>query len=246
MHQGDPVPAEGGLFKRAWFDDHQISTTPLRLRTIVAVDPADSGHGDESGIVVLGLDPDGVVYLLADHSGQMTSDQSARRAVEAARTHKATAIVVEGYATGTTYQRILSDASIALRWPVRVKMWRGRGDALQRAAGLRNAAEIGRFRIVGELTTFEAAATTWLSGKHQPDRVAAAVVGFDHLAGRRGGLGSIAIPSSAPITGRPSPMSPNRWQASTVGPDRAAIEAASDPRQAAGYLSAGGFGTSVR
>ena len=114
---------------------------------------------------------------------------------------------------------------------------------MQRPAGLRNAAEVGRFRVVGELSKFEEAATTWISGKHQPDRVAAAVVGFDHLAGRRGGsFGSIAAPSSAPIIGRSTPTSLGRWQASTVGPDRAAIEAV----QRAGTLSVGWIGGAVR
>jgi len=87
---------------------------------------------------------------------------------------------------------------------------------------------------------FEEAATTWTSGKHQPDRVAAAVVGFDHLAGRQRWLPRLDRRALVGSDNRAlDPVSPSRWQAPTVGLDRTAIEAADDPRQAAHQAGVG-------
>lgn len=56
LYQGVPSPPEGGLFAQAWFDAHRLDAVPERTRVrIVAVDPSESGKGDEAGIVAAAL-----------------------------------------------------------------------------------------------------------------------------------------------------------------------------------------------
>jgi phage terminase large subunit-like protein len=41
-----------GLIKRDWLDDWRLPAAPLRpVKTVVGVDPSDSGAGDSGGIV---------------------------------------------------------------------------------------------------------------------------------------------------------------------------------------------------
>lgn len=51
---------------------------------MVGVEPADSGEGDETGIIAASLSSRGVVAFIDDASGRMTSDAWAVRAVELA------------------------------------------------------------------------------------------------------------------------------------------------------------------
>jgi hypothetical protein len=191
MYLGTPTAPEGGLIKSAWFDDWRLPAAPSgSMKIVVAVDPADSGEGDETGIIAASLRADGVVAIIADVSGHMTSDQWARRAVELAIDVGASEISVEAFAARATYTRLVTEALPKYRAtrPIRVTGWppkgsdRGKGDAVARATGLLAALETGRCRIAGYLPDFERQAVTWQSGTHQPDRVAAAVVAYDVLS----------------------------------------------------------------
>lgn len=191
MYLGTPTAPEGGLIKSAWFDDWRLPAAPSgAIKIVVGVDPADSGEGDETGIVAASLAADGTVALIADVSGHMTSDQWARRAVELAIDVGASEISVEAFAARATYTRLVAEALPKYKTtrPVKVTGWppkgsdRGKGDAVARATGLLAALETGRCRIAGYLPDFERQAVTWQSGAHQPDRVAAAVVAFDVLS----------------------------------------------------------------
>ncbi|MBF6134322.1 hypothetical protein IU501_15095 [Nocardia otitidiscaviarum] len=182
MYQGDPRPRRGGLFEESWFDDHRLAFMPDTIYRIVAVDPADTGKGDEAGIIAGGVTADGTVILTHDWSARLTSHEWARHAVDLAIATGAHEIAVEGYTTATTYKRVVIQAWEAIRdkdgprpdvpQPFRVHMWRGTGDALVRSTGLRNALETGRCVIHGhQLSTFEQQALGWQAGQHQPDRV---------------------------------------------------------------------------
>ena len=58
---------EGSLIRAEWLDSHRLPAAPARpTRIVVAVDPADSGQGDETGIIAGSLAPDGTVCLIAD------------------------------------------------------------------------------------------------------------------------------------------------------------------------------------
>lgn len=119
--------------------------------------------------------------LVRDASAQYTSEQWAARAVALAIEVGASEIVYEGYTGATTYGAVL-DSHLKRNpppHPVRVTAWRGRGDALARSAFLRQAFEVGEFRLAGVHPAFETAATIWQQGAHQPDCVAAAVIAHD-------------------------------------------------------------------
>ncbi|OBJ46855.1 hypothetical protein A5630_10910 [Mycolicibacterium mucogenicum] len=191
MYLGAPSTPTGGLIKTAWIEHWRLPAAPSGVvKIVVGVDPADSGQGDETGIIAASLSADGVVAFIADVSGRMTSDQWSRRAVELARDVGASEIAIESFQAGTTYTRLVTEAlpKYTLRHPVKVSGWpprgtqRGKGDAVARSTGLLAALETGRARVAGYLPDFEAQAVTWEAGQHQPDRVAAAVVAYDVLA----------------------------------------------------------------
>ncbi len=184
LYMGSPTTPAGGLIKASWLDTWRMAAAPTRpIRTIVAVDPSDSGKGDRCGIVAASQ-ADGVVALIADRSEPLTSEQWARRAVELAVEIGASEIAVETYTAGETYTRIVRDTLRRMRpnHPIIVTPWRGKGDALARSAAIRQAFEVGTCRIAGHLPEFEDAAVSWQAGQHQPDSLAAAVIAYDRLA----------------------------------------------------------------
>lgn len=207
LYLGSPLPLAGGLFSPAWFDLYRLSVPPTLYRRVVAVDPAETGHSDEAGIVAGGMDEAGRVILTHDWSGHMTSDIWARKACLLALSTGATELLFEAYSTATTYERVIKEAYKALtreaymgdgtvegtsvpeERPFRVVPWRAPGGtavsgAVARSAGLRQGVETGRARLVGyRLATLEHQAVSWLPGQHCPDRVSAAVIVWEHLAG---------------------------------------------------------------
>jgi hypothetical protein len=206
LYLGTPTSPEGGLIKREWIDGHRlIAASRGPTMTVVGVDPADSGEGDETGIVAGSLARDGRIALTHDISARMTSDTWASKAVELAAAIGASRIVVEGYSAATTYVRLLREAveRQGAEFSITVSSWppKGtprRGDALARSQGLIAALETGKCRIAGQLPRLEADMRGWEAGQHQPDSVAAAVIAYETLAGAAGAGVTIATP----ITGR--------------------------------------------
>ncbi len=205
MYQGNPRPLTGGLFEAKWFDDHRIAVRPEFVLRIVAVDPADTGEGDEAGILAAGITADGTIMLTHDWSAKLTSNEWATRAVQLALETGAHEIACEGYAVPTTYRDTVIRAWERIRdagpdpeaeQPFRVHMWRGTGDAVVRSIGLRFDLETGRCIVHGhQLTTFETNAVGWQAHKHQPDRVAAGIIARDRLTEIFGGTTQLASPA---------------------------------------------------
>ncbi|GAS98815.1 Gp3 [Mycolicibacterium canariasense] len=206
QYMGVPSTPAGSLVKAAWFEAWRLPCAPANpVLTVVSVDPADSGKGDECGLVASSLTRDGVVALIADKSGQMTSDQWASAAVQLAADVGASQIAVEGYSARETYSRMVKDAierartAGRLRHAVRVTTWpeKGKprpGDALARSGPLLQALETGTAVLAGVFPKFEETAITWQAGQHQPDRLAAWVVGHDVLVSSAGQVWDIAGP----------------------------------------------------
>jgi len=230
LYQGSPRNPAGGLFLRSWFDERRLDAAPIiPVVSIVAIDPADSGEGDETGIIAASLAPDGKIVLTEDWSGQMTSDQWARQAVTLALQLGAREIKFEGYTTAKTYKNVIlgayrdmRDAAIAKhnqgavltpieqrslsQWPpFTVSPWTGKGDAVARSALLRQACEVGTcVTVAHKLAVFEDQACDWQAGQHQPDRVAAAIIAHDRLRE----LGNGAATLAAPVSERPGANTP--------------------------------------
>lgn len=233
LYQGTPTPPEGGLFSQIWFDDHRLDALPERTRVrIVAVDPSESGEGDEAGVIGAALlyppetltqtmsalmaDPDAAAEiwpqaaLTHDRSEQMTSQQWAVAAVDLALETDASYIFIETYTAGLTYINVVkTEIMKRIKDPrtdtlTRVKLqgllnrvlgWRGTGDAVARSGLLRQAVEVGACVVLGhEMTAFEDQAVNWTVGRHQPDRVAAAVIAHDRLIAMLGKQAQIGSP----------------------------------------------------
>ncbi|MBM4536277.1 hypothetical protein GS433_17970 [Rhodococcus hoagii] len=216
LYEGVPTPPEGGLVKRTWFDNWRLPAAPAApVRTVVGVDPSDSGRGDACGIVAASLTEDGAVVMLRDDSAPMTSEQWAQRAVDLAVEVGASEIAVEGFAARETYVRVVRDAlrrRDGVTWPIRVTSWpprgsgRGRGDSMARSAALLQALEVGTARLAGHFTDFEDAAALWQAGQHQPDGLAALVIAHDVLTAGAAVV-SIAVPRGS-ITDQPRWITP--------------------------------------
>ncbi len=227
MYLGTPSTPEGGLIKRHWLDDSRLPAAPPgAVKVVVGVDPADSGEGDETGIIAASLGADGTIALIADVSGHYTSDRWSRRAVELAHDVGASEIAIEAFSARTTYTRLVTEAlpKYRLNRTIRVTGWppkgtdRGKGDAVARSTGLLAALETGRCRIAGYLPDFEAQAVTWEAGQHQPDRVAAAVVAYDVLAHSLGQQWHFASPLDAARLAREGRLEPPpAWMTRRIG-----------------------------
>lgn len=231
MYQGSPTPLAGGIFAREWFDTGRVKAEALPARaavTIVAIDPADSGKGDETGLIAACGSSPADVYLTEDWSDKMTADKWARKAIELALKVGASEIAMEAYAAAETYERILRRAWRDL-WelattkhatgaelsenertalargelpPFTIHRWTRKGDALVRSGALRQAMETGHVHTVeGKLDLMEAQAIHWQEGQHQPDRVAAAVIAHSRVVDHTEQTARIATPHGTLMQG---------------------------------------------
>ncbi|MDE1673823.1 hypothetical protein [Nocardia gipuzkoensis] len=204
MYQGNPTPQDGTLFSIKWFNRWRLDQEPPLYRRIVAIDPAETGKGDQAGIIAAGTDQYGGVVLTDDASGALSAAEWPRKACLLALRTGATEMVFEAYSAPITYERTLKQAYKDLvaeaadpdkegivegvrvpdERPFRIEPWTGDGNALVRSTGLRNAMSTGWCRVVRQkLATFEFMARTWMEGQHSPDRVSAAVVAYNYLSG---------------------------------------------------------------
>ena len=116
LYLGSPTPQQGGLFDRDSFDRHRVEAIPGSVAArLVAVDPAETGKGDEAGIIAMSVASDGRAYVTDDASGQYTSDQWSRQAVLLTlRTH-ASELTFEAFTTGITYEQVIKNAWARVR-----------------------------------------------------------------------------------------------------------------------------------
>ncbi len=157
---------------------------PPLVRIVVAVDPpASSGKAsDACGIVVAGLDADGVGHVLADESMAMAKPhQWARRAIALYRRHKADAVVAEVNQGGEMVVAVLAAEDAAV--PVLARR-ASRGKWL-RAEPVAALYEQGRVRHAGRFPALEDEmcdfAPGGLSGGRSPDRLDALVWALGEL-----------------------------------------------------------------
>lgn len=106
LYQGCPTPSEGGLFSRAEVDAGRVAEANV-IGIAVSVDPAESGRGDEAGVIVLGWDADSTMFVMEDLSARMTSAVWARVAIDAVLRHGAGDLVFEAFTAAQTYRNVL-------------------------------------------------------------------------------------------------------------------------------------------
>lgn len=110
LYQGVPVPISGGLFSADEIERTRGSEEQHLVGRIVSVDPSESGHGDEAGVLVMGWDAEGTIWVEADHSRPMRSAVWARTAVDLALSNQCGALVYEAFTAKETYRNVIEQA----------------------------------------------------------------------------------------------------------------------------------------
>ncbi|MBM2576821.1 DNA-packaging protein [Jannaschia sp. Os4] len=99
---------EGALWTTAMLEACRADEVPEMDRVVVGVDPAVTAGGDETGIVVVGLGPDGTAWVLEDATVAASSPSEWARAV--ARVYArwgASRVVAEGNQGGDMVEAVL-------------------------------------------------------------------------------------------------------------------------------------------
>jgi phage terminase large subunit-like protein len=112
----DDVP--GALWTRSMIDDSKLelgAATPDMQQVVVGVDPSgtsgkDDDRSDEVGIVVVGKGIDGLGYVLADYTCNMSPAGWGRRACEAYHAFSADKIVAEKNFGGDMVRHVINTA----------------------------------------------------------------------------------------------------------------------------------------
>ncbi|WP_293874146.1 MULTISPECIES: terminase family protein [unclassified Sphingomonas] len=188
----------GALWSRAMLEACRSDAPGDLVRVVVGVDPpagavAEGGAGDACGIVAVGLDGDGMAYVLADASVAAASPEGWARAVAScAAQHRADRVVAEANQGGAMVRSVLLAADVTL--PVRlVRASRGK---VARAEPVATLYERGRVRHGGRFPALEDELCGLVAGGgyqgpgRSPDRADALVWALTELClGRRGAAG---------------------------------------------------------
>ena len=181
---------EGALWKRSMIDEHRhIGAPPPLARIVVGVDPAVTGSetSDETGIVVVGKDAAGHLYVLGDYSIRGTPLDWARQVAWAVDKHGADRVVGEVNNGGDLVEVNLRTVSKNLPFK---KVSASRGKYI-RAEPIASLYEQGKVHHVGTFPALEDQMCEWVPGDRSPDRLDALVWAITELAS---GPGHVTIP----------------------------------------------------
>jgi phage terminase large subunit-like protein len=202
---------EGALWEAEWIDAHRLKAGEMfdpetdrhyLEKVAIAIDPAGTANrrSDETGIIVLGL-RDGLVIVLADHSGKYSPAGWADKALDLAEEWQANDIVAEKNFGGDMVQQTLRSAAERRKVdPPKVHVRHAHRSKQVRAEPVAALYEQGynlkRPKVVhnGKLSKLEEEMLTWVPGVgDSPNRVDALVWGAEFIRGRTG-KASIASP----------------------------------------------------
>ena len=200
---------EGALW--TWEMFQWIDTAPALKRIVVAVDPAGTANArsDETGIIVVGIDFDNNIYVLADYTGRYSPAKWADKAVAAYEFFDADAIVAEKNYGGDMVKHTLENSRAAKDLAPRIHLVESRRGKALRAEPIVALYEKSKVFHVGErgtLSELEDEQTEWVPGEgSSPNRVDALVHGITDLA-KMHMPASIADPNRL-LRGRTAPIS---------------------------------------
>lgn len=176
----------GALVARRHIDGSRVGQAPELINIVVGMDPAGTGAGDETGLVVAGRGTDGKNYVLHDASERLSPDRAANRAWSLLDTWGASLVVVEDNGGKDWIESVMRMA-----WkerhpgggppPLR-RVNASQGKRL-RAQPVAMRYEQGRVCHVGSLPELEDQLTTWIPEEdpNSPDRLDAMVHAVTHL-----------------------------------------------------------------
>jgi phage terminase large subunit-like protein len=178
----------GALVARRHIDAARVSPdqVPELVDIVIGMDPAGTGTGDETGLVVVGRAEGGHFYVMSDVSEKLTPAKAVDKAYTLLETSGASRIVVEDNGPKDWLEEVLrrgwKDRRQEGAPPIR-RVNASKGKKL-RAQPVAMRYEQGRVHHVGSLPELEDQLTTWIPEEDpdSPDRVDAMVHGVAHLA----------------------------------------------------------------
>lgn len=184
----DDLP--GAMVARRHIDDNRVGEAPELIDIVIGMDPAGTGAGDETGLVVVGRGADKKNYVLHDGSEKLSPERAAKRAWGLLETWGASLVIVEDNGGKDWIESVLQG------------VWKDRGhekgsaplrrvNASQgkrlRAQPVAMRYEQGRVCHVGQFPELEDQLTTWIPEEdphESPDRLDAMVHAVAHLGKR--------------------------------------------------------------
>lgn len=165
----------GALFKRANVGALRLNKMPTTVRRVVAIDPAWSGQGDETGIIVVGMGPTpeadkyaefreaanlpspdfAHAFILADFSGLYEPAGWREKAVDAFDQWNCEGFVAEADRGGKTVPVVLETVERLKGRKPRIEMITPKESKYDRANPVSALAHDGRLHMVGEFPTLE-------------------------------------------------------------------------------------------
>ena len=176
--------ASGALWNRQQLAKCEIDKddVPSLNRVVVSIDPAitSNAESDMTGIVVAGVDVNGIAYVLEDHTGRYTPQQWASKAVELYREHMADRIVAERNQGGDMVRHTLHTEDET----VPVKLVHASRGKMARAEPVSALYEQDKVRHVKGLNDLEDQMVQWepLGSIGSPDRLDALVWAITDLS----------------------------------------------------------------
>lgn len=183
---------EGALWSRQMIEDCRVNTVPDLKRIVVGVDPAVSSNefSAETGIVCVGIDQEGIGYVLDDRSIKGTPVEWANAAIALFHRSQADRIVVEANQGGDMVRHTLH--TVESQVPVKaVHATRGKRTRAEPVSALY---EQGRIKHVGAFPTLEDQMCSWTTDSASPDRLDALVWAVTELM-----IGSQQAPTVIPF-----------------------------------------------
>jgi predicted phage terminase large subunit-like protein len=173
--------AEGMLWNREIINRSRIPSAPELVRKIVAIDPAITANigSDETGIMVLGKDERGRIYVLEDLSGKYSPNEWSSLASSAVIRHGADCIVAEKNQGGEMVEAVIRQNDNRTR----VKLVTATKGKYVRAEPTYSLYEQSKVFHVGNFPILESQMITFDPDKGKsPDRVDALVWGVTELS----------------------------------------------------------------
>ncbi len=168
---------EGALWKPSMIKHGKASD--VFARKVLAIDPAVSHTGDETGIVIVAKDPVGKGFVLADHSGQYTADAWAQKVIQLYHEEAIDCVVAEVNQGGNLIQQILRQYDPHIP----IKTVRATHGKLSRAEPIANLYERGLITHTQYFQKLEYQMLNYNAREHSfsPDRLDALVWGLWRL-----------------------------------------------------------------
>lgn len=176
----------GALVARSHIDGARVEHAPELINIVVGMDPAGTGQGDETGLVVAGRGADGRNYILHDGSERLTPERAAARAWALLDQFGASLVVVEdngGKDWIETVMRMAWKERGGNAGPPPLRRVNASQGKRLRAQPVAMRYEQGRVSHVGTFPELEDQLTTWVPEEDpsSPDRLDAMVHAVTYL-----------------------------------------------------------------